>query len=424
MKEITRVHLAKTPYDIEIDAKKALEKYLSDIEKAMKTDDVMVEIEARMVELLAERGVSAGGVISLEDVQSLKEQMGAPGEFSEDGEAVSETPAATGRKRLMRDTDNALLGGVCSGLAAYFGIDVVWSRILAAILLVVSFGAGVLLYLLLWIIIPSAKTAADKLQMRGEPVTLDSLRNFSSSESTVVVKSQFANTIKKILGVSAGVILLLMMAGGILALVFGTWFGWSAVSLLDGLTAQPYAWGLLGSLIIGGMAFVMLCGFLANICFTRRANRIVTVSAVVALMIGTLSASMVGIFGAQTAANLSQDMQRLSKVVKLELPDMNGVKSILPGSDNYDLMQFYSDEPVRAELHYYDLTGVKPEVKIERRGDEVYIKVNEFDNKNCSAGAGWLLGVRNGSICHVLGRAQVMVYGGDYDREANRLELE
>ena len=133
MKEVTRMHLAKTPYSVEVDAKKALEGYLAAIEKTMRAEpEVMREIETRMVELLAERGVAKDGVISLDDVNALKTQMGDPKEFSENGETressneTVESPSDMHRKsqkRLMRDTQQGVLSGVCSGLAAYFGID-------------------------------------------------------------------------------------------------------------------------------------------------------------------------------------------------------------------------------------------------------------------------------------------------------------
>ncbi len=97
MKEITRVHLAKTPYDIEVDAKKALEKYLAEIERMMGSEEAMREIEARMVELLGERGVAAGGVISASDVADLRQKMGEPKEFS-DGEGQAEADSSDDAK--------------------------------------------------------------------------------------------------------------------------------------------------------------------------------------------------------------------------------------------------------------------------------------------------------------------------------------
>ena len=160
MKEITRVHLAKTPYDIEVDAKKQLEKYIQAIAQTMDSDEVMREIEARMVELLAGRGVASSGVITTTDVAALKEQMGEPRDFSEDGQGleVDEKPERSER-RLMRDTEHALLGGVCAGIAAYLGVNPLWIRIIAIISPLVSFGTAVLIYIVMWLSVPEARTA-------------------------------------------------------------------------------------------------------------------------------------------------------------------------------------------------------------------------------------------------------------------------
>ena len=122
----------------------------------------------------------------------------------------------------MRDPDNAMLGGVCSGLAAYFGVDVVWARIAAIILLVVSFGTAVLVYILLCIVMPEAKTAADKLQMRGEPVTLESLRNFSSGEGVSRNLAARSSTVAlKIVQIIVAVTLFSTALGLLVALMFG-----------------------------------------------------------------------------------------------------------------------------------------------------------------------------------------------------------
>ena len=82
MKEITRIHLAKMPFSVEVDAKKSLDKYLSSIQKNMNAEsEAMREIEARMVELLEERGVTGERVVTAEDVDALKQQLGDPTSF-------------------------------------------------------------------------------------------------------------------------------------------------------------------------------------------------------------------------------------------------------------------------------------------------------------------------------------------------------
>ena len=78
MKEITRIHLAKTAYDIEVTAKKQLEKYITSLESYTQDADVLADVEIRMTELLAERKVQPGGVIAADDVAAIRAQLGEP----------------------------------------------------------------------------------------------------------------------------------------------------------------------------------------------------------------------------------------------------------------------------------------------------------------------------------------------------------
>src|SRR4051812_37961171 len=112
MKEITRIHIARTPYSAEVDAKKALEEYLAAIKHALSADDdAMREIEARIVEILAGRGIANEGVITHKDVDAIEAQLGAPSDFAD--EDVAEAPAEqnVSDRRLMRDTSRGVLGG-------------------------------------------------------------------------------------------------------------------------------------------------------------------------------------------------------------------------------------------------------------------------------------------------------------------------
>ena len=190
MKEITRIHLAKTAFSVEIDAKKSLEKYLNSIQKNMHADaEAMKEIEALMVEILAERGVMKEGVISDDDVLAIKNQMGEPRDFSDDSEDSTDELTDDNEKpekQLMRDTDGAVIGGVCAGIAAYFNINPLWVRLIAIISPFVTFGTMVLVYLAMWVSMPPAKTASDKLRMRGKPVTLAALKEVSADGNSTV----------------------------------------------------------------------------------------------------------------------------------------------------------------------------------------------------------------------------------------------
>lgn len=100
-------------------------------------------------------------------------------------------------KRLFRNEDEKMLGGVCAGAADYFGLDAVWIR-LAFLVALFFYGSGVLLYIVLWLIIPKAVTAAQKLQMKGEPIDVNNIER--------VIRNTFGNTNKPTQGVLANIV--------------------------------------------------------------------------------------------------------------------------------------------------------------------------------------------------------------------------
>jgi phage shock protein PspC (stress-responsive transcriptional regulator) len=140
-------------------------------------DEIMQDIEARIAEMFQLRVGESKQVITLRDVEEVTSAMGRPEQFGDEEATVAadkETPLSGVKRRLFRSSDDEIIGGVCSGIAAYFGIDPVWLR-LAFVLSVIFFGTGIFLYIILWIVIPEAKTTADKLMMRGEQVTISNI---------------------------------------------------------------------------------------------------------------------------------------------------------------------------------------------------------------------------------------------------------
>ena len=131
MNEITRIHIAKIPYDIEISAKHEVEKYFKELENYANDQELMQDIEIRISELLEQRGVSANGVITSEDVQAIKKQLGEPSDFRSDEstDKFEKNQDEAPRKRLYRDQEGRILGGVLSGLATYFNVDPIWVRL-------------------------------------------------------------------------------------------------------------------------------------------------------------------------------------------------------------------------------------------------------------------------------------------------------
>jgi phage shock protein PspC (stress-responsive transcriptional regulator) len=177
MNEVTKIHLGRQAFTISVDAHHALKSYLEAISKQVDDKEVLEEIELRMAELLTERGITANKVILPGDVDYLRTQLGNPKDFKEEeDEATAASAPHYETKRLYRDTDNAMIAGVASGLAQYFGIDVILVRVLFVVTLLITFGWGILLYILLWLLVPEVKTSSDRLQMAGKPVNVDSLK--------------------------------------------------------------------------------------------------------------------------------------------------------------------------------------------------------------------------------------------------------
>lgn len=378
MKEITRIHLAKTPYSVEIDAKKQLEKYVHDIERVMRADaEAMQEIEARMVELLAARKIEKDGVISKEDVAALRTQMGEPKEFSEDGVEPKEEVevAEKPQKRLMRNPDSAIFGGVCAGIGAYFGINAWWIRILAIISPFISMGTAIIIYIVLWIVMPPARTATEKLQMAGKPVTLDALQRFSQDDESRIGKD---SAVAKLFRAALGTVALMVAVGALLATIVGGVLGFSIVNWMDDFQAQSWAVGLLVSLIVGGTALAALAALMAHSAFRWSVKKAVGLAMVVVLVIGTLSTAGMALFGMQTAQELVRDEQRLTTTVPLELPrDMEGVKYV--GTEQNTIAEVVDrDGPIRAKLRYFNKDNQQPpKVTFHKDSDTLQVSVDQ-----------------------------------------------
>ena len=197
MNKIFNVNLGGYPFTIDEDAYHHLNKYLDTIKRHFSDsegcDEILYDIEVRMAELFQDKA-KGKAIISMKELGEVIKILGRPEDFGaeiiDDEEPVvssssrsrKRTRVKTG-KRLFRNPDEKIIGGVCSGLSAYFGIsDPVWLR-LGFLFLAIS-GVGILPYIVLWIIVPSAKTSGDKLEMRGEPVNVNNIARTVEEELT------------------------------------------------------------------------------------------------------------------------------------------------------------------------------------------------------------------------------------------------
>lgn len=223
MNKTISLNLSGTVFHAEESAYEKLSAYLRKIRETFLNqpggDEIVIDIEARLAELFSEK-LSAENrqAITDADVEQVLREMGNPDEFETEDEKQGKTESThtpsgyrTGR-RLFRDPDDRVLGGVCSGISAYVGQDPVWLRLLFAVLFF-SFGTGVLIYVVLWMILPTAKTTAEKLQMRGESVNLDNISRFIKDEAQAIREKNYkADGLKGFLNRTADVLVEVLKA--------------------------------------------------------------------------------------------------------------------------------------------------------------------------------------------------------------------
>jgi phage shock protein PspC (stress-responsive transcriptional regulator) len=189
------ININGTVFHIEEDAYEILKNYMTDVKRhflnSADSHEITTDIENRIAEMFSETLARDNKQVIVEqDVKQVVEQMGTVQDF-ENAEADADAAAHanytynTGARTLFRDPDDHLLGGVCAGLANYFDIQAIWVRLIFAIA-VAFFGTGLLLYAILWIVIPRAITRADRMAMKGEKLNLQGFKNNFEEELSSV----------------------------------------------------------------------------------------------------------------------------------------------------------------------------------------------------------------------------------------------
>ena len=201
MKKTLTINISGSIFHIDEDAYDQLQSYLRTISSHYGSSEegreIITDIEARIAEIFQEKLSTKDQVVNTEMVDETITIMGKPEEiFATDEENTEEEsteagPVTTGKKkrRLYRDPDHRVLGGVASGLAAYFGIDVVVIRLLFAIFFFLGYGFSLPLYVILWIAVPKAVTTTQKLEMKGKKVNISNIEESIKDEYKEVKES-------------------------------------------------------------------------------------------------------------------------------------------------------------------------------------------------------------------------------------------
>lgn len=252
MKPTIKVSISGCAFNLEEDAYKTLNDYLEQLKKHFfnnsESDEIISDVENRISELLILRLTGDNKTVSSEDIRYIINIMGNPKDFGNSEEVSAnkneegnESVKPSFRKRLYRDIDNSILGGVCSGFACYINTDPVLVRI---VYILSIFGTGFLynrlrfyliaLYFLLWVVMPKAKTVAQKLSMRGANPSIEDIEN---REYTSINQTRGSGLLK-VLKILFGIILGLIAFSSIISIVIiiGVYFGFSFGGTFLGLS--------------------------------------------------------------------------------------------------------------------------------------------------------------------------------------------
>lgn len=302
MNKTVTINLGGIVFHIDEDAYQKLSRYFDAIKRSLNNssgqEEIIKDIEMRISELLSEKLLSDKHVIGLKEIDEVIAVMGQPEDYiiEDDSKVESNYQAYKKSKKLYRDKDKGMIGGVAAGLSHYLGIDVVWIRVIL-LLFFFGFGTGILAYIILWIATPEAVTTSEKLEMTGEPVTISSIEKKVREEFDSVSEKfknvdydKYGNQIKtgaekfgnslseiisnifkvfaKFLGVIliiTGVIVLFFLFVGIFTLGTGAFieFPWTEFANAGNFTDYPiWVFGLLMFLGVGiPFFFLTLLGF-------------------------------------------------------------------------------------------------------------------------------------------------------------------
>jgi phage shock protein PspC (stress-responsive transcriptional regulator) len=196
MKKTFTINIGGIIFHIDDDAYTKLNAYIASIKKHFTNlegcDEIIADIESRIAEILQSKLTKTKEVIVLSDINEVIERMGEPSDFVEDPieEETQKSYNQASYKRLYRDSEEKLIGGVAGGIAAYFNVDPIWVRLIFILSIFTTLGPFI--YLILWVALPEAMTAAEKLEMRGQKVTISNIEK-SVKEEFENLKDRFSD---------------------------------------------------------------------------------------------------------------------------------------------------------------------------------------------------------------------------------------
>lgn len=193
MKITMSINIGGWSFNIDEDAYSELKRYLKNLEihfaAEESSSEILSDIESRMAEIFRARLTTYKQVIGMEDVRYAISVLGTPEDISnEDGTPRRDKFSSPGYHRMYRDPDRRIIGGICAGMGSYWNIEPWIVRIIFFILAMMG-GLGILIYLILYIVLPEAKTTSQKIEMKGEPVNIHNITRAVKNEFDSVRKN-------------------------------------------------------------------------------------------------------------------------------------------------------------------------------------------------------------------------------------------
>ncbi|WP_256001933.1 PspC domain-containing protein [Pedobacter deserti] len=296
MKKTFNINIGNSIIQIEEDAYEMLVAYMNEIKQhfARTAEDfeIVTDIENRIAEMLHEN-LSSGQkqAIGIDDIRSVMERMGSVSDFEHSAEAEFAGPRAGSAyafsvKKLFRNTDQAVIAGVCSGLGHYLDVDVRWVRV-AAFLSIFAGGLGILTYVILWIMVPKAETRVEKMSMKGMEANL---RGFASSNFDPFFKQSKGSLSEMMDFVSGALSKLFRFVFKLAAVLIIAWASLALIGLMVGTVALMGFWDtqasgyfpfnivndsyfsplLISAFIVASIPLLALLLFSLRVAFTKR----------------------------------------------------------------------------------------------------------------------------------------------------------
>ncbi|RRO24075.1 PspC domain-containing protein [Flavobacteriaceae bacterium 14752] len=424
MNKTLDINIANQIFHIDENAYKVLKNYLDAIKSYLANetsrDEIIQDIESRIAELFIERMISDKQVITSEDVNEIIKIMGEPKDYSISDEEDNQQSQAYQKveKKLYRDKDQSYISGVSAGLGHYLGIDVIWVRLLWILFAVLSFGWAILIYILLWILVPEAKTTAEKLAMKGEPINLSNIEkkikegydNVSEKIKDVDVKkhskqaqssiSSFFSELEKVvlkigktLVKIIGFILMLFSGLGLLSLLF-TALGLSGIGLfgnidlidsgiirIDGLIYNGIpAWLVITATFIAlAIPLVLIFILSLRLLFSniKRVSKTFIISIIILWVLSIATLIFIGV----NSSLRERVSGEVVNTTSLNLKPQDTILIKMKGNLNYTVSPFKKNQ----EKITYDendnkiLYDSNVDIKLNRSSDQVaYIRVSKW----------------------------------------------